>query len=166
MNLIASVDKNWGIGYKGQLLCHVPEDMRWFRDNTIGKIVVMGRATLESLPGGRPLADRTNIVLSADNGFFAPGCTLIRTPEELLEHLNQFDSDDIFVIGGASIYSMLLPYCHYAYITKFDREFPADRHLADLDQQPGWKLTSRSETKQYQEMSFCHCIYQNTICPD
>ena len=73
MNLIASVDNNWGIGYKGRLLCRIPEDMRWFKEHTTGKVVVMGRATLESLPGSRPLAERVNIVISADANFFAPG---------------------------------------------------------------------------------------------
>ena len=166
MNLIASVDNNWGIGYKGRLLCHIPEDMRWCREHTTGKVVVMGRATLESLPGSRPLAERVNIVISADTNFFAPGCTVVRTPEELLELLEQFDTNDIYVIGGASVYAMMMPYCHYAYITKVDQQFPADRHLANLDAQPGWQLVSTSEDKEHEGLHFKHCIYKNAISPD
>ena len=166
MNLIASVDKNWGIGYQGRLLCRIPEDMRWFKEHTTGKVVVMGRATLESLPGGRPLAERVNIVISSDASFFAPGCMVVRTPEELLQLIERYDTNDVFVIGGASIYAMMMPYCHYAYITKMDHEFPADRHLANLDIQPSWKLIDVSEDKWHEEIRFNHCTYKNTISPD
>ncbi len=166
MNLIASVDADWGIGYQGQLLCHIPEDMRWFKEHTTGKVVVMGRATLESLPGGRPLPQRVNIVLTADNNFFAPGCTVVRSPEQLLEELERYASDDIYVIGGASVYALLMPYCHYAYITKVEQRFPADRHLANLDQQPGWSLVSVSEEHQHEGLSYRFCRYQNDLSPE
>ena len=166
MNLIASVDKNWGIGYQGRLLCRIPEDMRWFKEHTTGKVVVMGRATLESLPGSRPLAERVNIVISAEASFFAPGCMVVRTPEELLQLIERYDTNDVFVIGGASIYAMMMPYCHYAYITKMDRTFPADRHLANLDKQPGWQLLDVSEDHWHEEIRFNHCLYKNTISPD
>ena len=156
MNLIASVDNNWGIGYKGHLLCHIPEDMRWFREHTTGKVVVMGRATLESLPGSRPLAERVNIVI----------CTVVRTPEAFFELIERFVTHDIYVIGGASVYAMMMPYCHYAYITKVDQQFPADRHLANLDAQPGWQLVSASEDKEHEGLHFKHCIYKNAISPD
>lgn len=166
MNMIVAVDRNWAIGKNNDLLVSIPSDKKFFRTVTTGKVVVMGRATLESLPGGRPLPQRVNIVLTADNNFFAPGCTVVRSPEQLLEELERYASDDIYVIGGASVYALLMPYCHYAYITKVEQRFPADRHLANLDQQPGWSLVSVSEEHQHEGLSYRFCRYQNDLSPE
>ena len=101
MNLIVCVDKNWGIGKDGKLLCHLREDMKFFREHTLGKVVVMGRSTLESLPKGEPLPDRTNIVLTHRADFSKDGVTVVHDMEELMEVLNNYDPDDVMIIGGA-----------------------------------------------------------------
>ena len=90
MNLIAAVDKNWAIGRRGQLLVSIPGDQQLFRQETVGKVIVMGRKTLESLPGGQPLAGRTNVVLTRDPGFQKKGCEIFHSLGEALEYLKQF----------------------------------------------------------------------------
>lgn len=161
MNLIASADENWGIGCQGKLLCHVPADMRWFKEHTTGKIVVMGRVTLESLPKGRPLADRVNIVLSNDPGFFAEGCLVVCTLNDLFRKTACYADDEVFIIGGASVYNLLLPYCSKAYITKYYCKFPADRFLPDLDGLANWHLVYTSTDHWYEGMRYTFCIYEN-----
>ena len=98
MNLIAAVDKNWGIGYENKLLVSIPDDMKFFREVTTGNVVVMGRKTLESFPGGSPLKNRTNIVLSRNPGFAPKGVIVVHNPEELKEELKKYDSSDIYVV--------------------------------------------------------------------
>ncbi|NLF80188.1 MAG: dihydrofolate reductase [Clostridia bacterium] len=163
MNLIAAADQNWGIGYQGQLLCHVPADLRRFKELTCGKTVVMGRATLESLPGGRPLPQRRNIVLSSslEPCGAAQGCQVAVDLPRLFEALSRYDSEDIFIIGGAQLYRDLLPYCRRAYITRLLAAYPADRHLPDLDQLSGWRLTSQSPLQRHGEISYRYCQYEN-----
>ena len=118
MNLIVCVDKNWGIGKDGKLLCHLKEDMKFFRDHTIGKVVVMGRSTLESLPKGEPLPDRTNIVLTHRSDFEKEGVKVVHDMEELLEELNNYDPDDVMIIGGASVYNEMMDMCDKLYVTR------------------------------------------------
>ncbi len=161
MNLIASVDKNWAIGNEGQLLAKVSEDMRWFKEHTLGRAVIMGRTTLDTFPKGEPLPNRTNIVFSKDQSLMIDDCLVVNSLEELRKALYEFHSDDIFVVGGASIYEMLLPSCHYAYITKFDQEFAADRYLANIDNLPDWELLYTSEDKFQDGMRYNFCKYRN-----
>ena len=123
MNLIAAVDKNWAIGCKNKLLVSIPADMKFFRETTIGKVVVMGRKTLESFPNGMPLKKRTNIVLTHDKTYKVPDAILVHSMEELHEELKKYPSEDIYVIGGETIYKQLLDECDVAHITKIDYEF-------------------------------------------
>ena len=111
MKLIASADKNWGIGFKNKLLVSIPTDMKFFRQTTTGKIVVMGRKTLESFPNGLPLKNRTNIVLTGNKDYRVKDAVIVHTLEELQEELKRYQSDDIYVIGGERIYRQLLPLC-------------------------------------------------------
>ena len=120
MNLIVAVDKNWGIGFENKLLVSIPDDMKFFRETTTGKVVVMGRKTLESFPGGRPLKNRTNIVLTKNKNYKADGAIVVHTIEQLKEELKKYPSEDIYVIGGASIYAALLDDCDVAHVTKID----------------------------------------------
>ena len=125
MKAIAAVDRNWAIGSKGGLLCHIPGDLKYFKSKTIGKTVIMGRRTLESLPGGKPLPDRETIVLStsleAGEGF-----TVCRSIEEAL---SACADKDTFVCGGEEIYRQLAPYCDTLYITHINEEFEADAYF-------------------------------------
>lgn len=146
MKLIAAVDKNWGIGKDNSLLISIPEDMKFFRETTSGKVVVMGRKTLESFPGGRPLKNRVNIVLTKNTGYEKDGAVIVHGMEELNAELKKYDTDDIFVIGGGSIYEALLPMCDTAYITKIDKEFDADTFFPDLDKNEDWIIEEQGET--------------------
>lgn len=108
MNFIVAVDKNWGIGKDNKLLVSIPADMKFFRQTTTGKVVVMGRKTLESFPNGLPLKNRTNIVLTGNQDYKVKDAVIVHSMDELLEELNKYDSDDIYVIGGDSIYHQML----------------------------------------------------------
>ena len=123
MNLIAAVDKNWAIGCKNKLLVSIPADMKFFRETTTGKVVVMGRKTLESFPNGQPLKKRVNIVLTHDKNFKAGDAIIVHSMEELREELKKYPSEDIYVIGGETIYKQLLDDCDVAHITKIDYAF-------------------------------------------
>ena len=129
MKLIVAADKNWAIGKDNDLLCHLPGDLKYFKERTTGKTVVMGRKTLESLPGGKPLPKRTNIVLTRDESFEKEGCVILHSIEELLEKYGQ---EDLMVMGGAEIYTKLLPYCDTCYITEIDKEFEADKYIPNV----------------------------------
>ena len=117
MNLIVAVDEKWGIGKDGGLLAHLPEDMKYFRETTSGRTVVMGRRTLESFPGGKPLKNRVNMVLSRNESYSPEGVQVYHRAEDVLEALKDCNEDDVFIIGGGMIYREFLPYCNKAYVT-------------------------------------------------
>ena len=148
MNLIVSADENWGIGSNNQLLVRIPDDMRFFREVTVGKVVVMGRKTRESLPNGT-LADRVNIVLTHDINYKAGSAVIVHSLEELHRELEQYDTDDVFVIGGSSVYRQLLDECDTAHVTKIDFAYSADAYFPNLDEDPEWELAAESEEQTY-----------------
>ncbi len=160
MNLIAAVDKNWAIGCKNKLLVSIPADMKFFRETTIGKVVVMGRKTLESFPNGMPLKKRTNIVLTHDKTYKVPDAILVHSMEELHEELKKYPSEDIYVIGGETIYKQLLDECDVAHITKIDYEFEADAYFPNLDELPDWKITQDSEEQTYFDLEYYFYKYE------
>jgi dihydrofolate reductase len=137
MNIIVAVDQNWAIGYKNNLLCHLPSDLKHFKETTLNKTVIMGRKTLESLPNGQPLNNRRNIVLS-NTLTRNHDMTVVNSMSELKQAICQTDSEDLFVIGGEKVYRLLLPFCHFAYITKIDRAFKADTFFPNLDFDINW----------------------------
>lgn len=143
MNLIVAVDRNWGIGKDGQLLVHNPGDMKFFRTTTKEKIVVMGRKTLESFPGKKPLKNRVNVVLTKSPEYEAEGVVVCRSVEETLAYVRQYPEEQIFIIGGEMIYRAFLPYCNTAYITWNDGEYPADTWFPNLDEDAQWELAER-----------------------
>lgn len=142
MKLIVAADKNWAIGKDNNLLCHLPGDLKYFKEKTMGKTVVMGRKTLESLPGGKPLPKRTNIVLTRDVNFQKEGCIIVNSIEELLE---KYGEQELMVMGGAEIYTKLLPYCDTCYITEIDKEFEADKFIPNLSQHNDYEKVWESE---------------------
>ncbi len=135
MKLIVAADRNWAIGRSGGLPWHLAGDMRFFRETTTGHVVVMGRATLESFPGRRPLPNRVNIVLTRNQAYEAPGTVLVHSEEELREELTKYDPDQVFVIGGAQVYRALLPQVNTCYVTRVDGTFEADAYLPDLEKE-------------------------------
>lgn len=159
MNMIAAVDKNWGIGYQNKLLNSIPEDMKFFRQTTTGKVVVMGRKTLESFPNGLPLKNRTNIVLTGDHTYSVRDAIIVHSLEELLEELKNYKSEDIYVIGGESIYRQLLPYCDVAHITCMNYAYEADTWLPNLDEDEEWVVAADSEEKTYFDLEYCFRLY-------
>lgn len=163
MKLIAAVDQHWGIGKNGRLLVSIPEDMKYFRGTTTGGVVVMGRRTLESFPGRRPLSGRTNIVLSNNPAYTVRGAAVVHSLDELSRALDAFDTDQVFVIGGETIYRLLYSQCDTAYITRIDYAYEADAHFPDLDADPDWQLVGESEEQTYFDLTYRFCTYRNTI---
>ena len=160
MNLIAAVDKNWAIGLGNKLLVSIPQDMKFFRETTKGKVVAMGRKTLESFPGGQPLKNRVNIVLTTDRDYKTKGIELVHSVEEMVEELKKYPSEDVYVIGGDSIYRQLLPYCDRAYITKIDHAYHADTYFPNLDNDPEWEMTQISDEQTYFDLEYVFTIYE------
>ncbi len=162
MKAILSVDANWGIGFKNRLLERVPEDMRFFRWMTLGKVVVMGRETFESLPGREPLKDRTNIVLSTHKELEWQGLTVCGSLEELFAELAKYPPEDVFVIGGESVYRQLLPYCSEVYITKFHKAYEADRHFPCLDENKAWTPETLDASLSFNDLEYSRVKYTNS----
>lgn len=160
MNLIAAVDKNWAIGKNNQLLVRIPMDMKFFRETTTGKVVVMGRKTLESFPNGLPLKDRTNIVLTRNANYDGKGAIVVHSLEELREELKKYKSEDIYVIGGEQIYNALVDECDVAHITKIDYAYDADAYFPNLDEKPEWKIVADSEEQTYFDLEFYFYKYE------
>ncbi len=160
MNLIVAVDRNWGIGKNNKLLVSIPSDMKFFRQETMGKVVVMGRKTLESFPNGLPLQKRTNIVLTTDRSYSAKGAIIVHDIPELLEELKKYEDDQIYVIGGGKVYEQLLPYCNLAHVTKIDFAFEADTHFPNLDEMEAWEITGQSEEQTYFDLEFSFVKYE------
>lgn len=166
MNIIAAVDRNWAIGNKNALLVKIPRDQKMFMEMTTGKVVVMGRKTLESLPQRQPLKNRTNIILSSDKNYAVKGATVVHSVEELFEELKKYQSDDIFVAGGETVYRQLLPYCDTAHITKIDYAYEADAYFPKLDEMPEWELVADSEEQTYFDLEYYFLQYRKrTVKP-
>lgn len=144
MIAILHADKKWGIGKKNDLMFRLPLDMKFFRETTSGKIVCMGYNTLLSFPGSKPLKNRTNIVLCED-GLSPEGCIAVHSVPELLTTVKQYNKDDVFVIGGASVYRTLLPYCEKVYLTKVDADGGAEVFFPNLDEDENFVLVSESD---------------------
>lgn len=159
MNIIAAVDANWAIGYRNELLVRIPNDQKWFQKVTTGKVVVMGRKTMETFPNGMPLKNRTNIVLTNDRTLRVKDAELVYGVEELFERLKKYDTNDVYVIGGESVYEELLPYCDTAYITKIDYTYQADRYFPNLDKDADWSIESESEEQTYFDLEYYFVKY-------
>ena len=160
MKMIASADRNWGIGYQNELLTRIPSDMKFFRSKTIGNVIVMGRKTLESFPNGLPLKQRTNIVLTSKKDYQVKGAVLVHSVEELLEELKKYQEEEIYVIGGESVYRQLEPYCDTAYITRIDHAFQADTYFPNLDASKEWELTETSEEHTCFDLEYVFTCYK------
>ena len=160
MNIIVAVDKNWAIGKENKLLVSIPQDMKFFRETTSGKVVAMGRKTLESFPNGLPLKKRVNVVLTGDENYDGHGAVLVHSVEELLEELKKYPSEDVFIIGGESIYRQMLPYVDTAYVTKIDHAYQADTYFPNLDQDPEWQMTKETEEQTYFDLEYTFTVYE------
>ena len=160
MQCIVAVDKNWAIGYQNKLLVSIPADMRFFRDETMGKVVIMGRKTLETFPGGQPLKNRVNIVITRDPEFKVKDAFVVHIVEEALEITKKYRDDDIYLIGGDSVYRQFLPYCSIAHITKIVYSYHADTYFPNLDQMEEWRLAEESDEHTYYDLTYTFCRYE------
>ncbi len=160
MNVIVAVDSNWAIGNKGQLLIRIPGDMKMFREETTGKVVVLGRKTMETFPGGKPLPNRVNIILSTNKDYTVSDAVVVHSIEELKEELKKYNTEDVYIIGGATVYEQMLPECDTIHVTKIDREYEADAHFANLDELPEWKITAESDEQTYFDTTYTFIKYE------
>ncbi len=160
MNLIVAVDQNWAIGKNNQLLVRIPADQKFFRETTTGKVVVMGRKTLESFPNGQPLKNRTNIVLTRNKDYAVKGAIVVHSMDELHDELKKYNSEDVFVIGGEKIYEQLLDECDVAHVTKIEFAYDADSYFPNLDENPDWEITGDSEEQTYFDLEYYFYRYE------
>lgn len=160
MKTIVNVDKNWGIGLGDKLINHIPADMKFFKEKTTGNVVVMGKTTFLTFPGQKALPNRVNIVLTTDREWSAENVIVCHSLDELFEQLERYDTNTVYVIGGAKVYEQLLPYCDTAYVTKVETEKEADRFFPDLDETDGWKITDSGETLEHNDVKFRFTTYR------
>lgn len=161
MQAIVAVDQGWGIGREGGMIYELPGDLKYFASQTRGHVVVMGRATLLSLPGGQPLKGRHNIVLTRDQGYQLPGAVVVHDLAGLAQAIAPYDSQEVFVIGGQSVYEQLIDYCDRALVTRIEAQRPADRYFPDLDNREHWSLEACGQPQRENGIDYRWCSYQN-----
>lgn len=161
MKLIVAVDEKWGIGKNGDLLLSIPDDMMYYRATTRGKVVVMGYTTLLSLPNSKPAPARLNLVLCDIEGMRVPGAVVCGSMEQLLRLIGCFHPDDVFDVGGGSMYRQLMPYCSDAHITKMRFDGEADTFIPNLDELDGWRIADESELKDHEGLKYSFVVYHN-----
>ena len=160
MNIIVAADKNWGIGRNNQLLVSIPADMKMFREETTGKVVVMVRKTLESFRIGLPLMNRTYIFFRGNKDYQVKGAVVVHSIEEALKEVEKYPSENVYCIGGDSIYKQMLPYCDVAHVTKIDFAYEADAHFPNLDEDPEWEITAESDEQTYFDLEYAFVKYE------
>jgi len=156
MELVVAVDRNWAIGNKGELLFRIPADLKRFKALTLGHPVILGRKTLETFPGSRPLPGRPNLILSRNPDFKVDGAAVYPDLDSLLAAA----PEDSMVIGGESVYRALLDRCDTAHVTKIDAVAPADTFFPDLDADPNWEVSEVSEAMEYEGIPFRYVTYR------
>lgn len=160
MDAIAAVDENWGIGQNGKLLFSIPADLHYFKETTWGGLVIMGRRTLDALPGGRPLPGREHVVLTRGEALAIPGVRTVHTVEQALQAAKSWPGA-AWVIGGGQIYRALLPYCRRAFVTKVEAAGAADTFFPNLEKDPAWHLAQAGRRQAWEGLCFSFCIYEN-----
>ncbi len=156
MNAIVIVDRNWGIGYEGEQMVYLAPDLKRFQSLTSGHAIILGRKTLETFPGGRPLKNRQNLILSRQEGLSIEGATVYGSVEALLEAA----PEDAFVVGGASVYRQLLSDCERVFVTKVQGSYPADSFFPNLDQDARWSVEAEEGPFEYEGTTYCYVTYR------
>lgn len=163
MNAIVVIDQNWAIGWEGGLLFSLPTDMKRFRTLTTGGTVITGRKTLDSFPGGRPLPNRRNIVVTRNADFAREGAEVASSAEEALKLAADEDTNKLWVIGGGSIYAALLSRCKRVYLTRVETQVEeSDTFFPNLDKLPGWEIEHTSEPVTENGVTYRFVDYINT----
>lgn len=164
MNIIAAADLNWGIGKDNNLLDHISEDMKFFREKTTGSAVIMGKNTFLSFPNQKPLPKRLNIVLTSDKTFNPEGVTVCSCIDDaIIAAKKEYSDDKIFFIGGEAVYSAAVDYVDTAFITKIDNEYDADRFLVNFDELEDWYITSEEMIKTEKGIYITFVTYKKNI---
>ncbi len=160
MKLIVAVDIEWGIGLDNDLLFKIPEDLKYFKNKTLGNIIVMGRKTKESLPGGKGLSNRLNVVLSRQEVIASENLVVCKSLKHLFNYLKDKEKE-IYVIGGAEIYNQLLDYCSVALVTKVNAKVPKDKYFPNLDKLSNWELVDEMPENKYKQLVYKFTCYKN-----
>lgn len=160
MRAILHADREWGIGKNNGLMFRIPADMQFFKNTTIGNVVVMGSNTLKSFPGGKPLKDRLNIVLYPD-GEDREDCLIVHSLDELFAEIKKHDPDKVFVVGGMMMYKTLLPYCTEVFVTKVDAVGGADAFFDNLDENKNFALIGESDPEVTNGYTIKFTVYKN-----
>lgn len=163
MKAIVIVDRKLGMGIDGGLMFRLPDDLKYFAQQTRDKILVMGRATLEAMPGGKPLPWRRNIVLTRQAGYAVEGAEVVHSVAELAGLIGNTPGDEVMLIGGGQLFEQLLDCCDTALVTKVDAESRADTFFPDLDSRPGWEQTICAPMQEQNGLRFSFCAYQNRV---
>lgn len=158
MIAIVAVDKNWGIGKDGDQLIYIPEDLKRFKNFTTGNTIVLGRKTVATFPGGKPLKNRRNLILSRNPDYAPEGGEVFPSLEKLMEQVT--DPENTYVVGGASVYHTMIGQCDKAYVTKIDAEYPADCWFPNLDEAPDWEVESEGEWLEHEGVKFRYVNYR------
>ena len=158
---ILHVDKNWGIGKKNALMFSLPKDMKFFRETTSGHTVVLGENTLASFPGGKPLKNRRHIVLSPSAN--RDDCEIVRSLDEAKAAMKRAEErgEEVYVIGGASVYKQLLPYCNEVFVTKVNADGGADAFFENLDELDNFECVKESAPEDDNGLEIRFCTYKN-----
>ncbi len=159
MQAIVAVDSNWAIGNKGQLLVSIPADQKNFRNITMGKTIVYGRKTLETFPRQAILPGRDNIILSTKKDYKVKDAAVVHSRQELLDLVGDLDTDDVFIIGGSSVYKDFLDLCDKAIVTFIDKSYEADSYFPNLDEDPEWELADESDEQVYFDITYTYRTY-------
>lgn len=160
ISAIVAVDQNWGIGYRGELLEHLPPDLKYFKELTTGHVVVMGRKTWDSLPV-KPLKDRLNLVVTTGERRYGEGTCFIGMAEAMARLAHIDDDEEWFIIGGSSIYEQLLPLCDRVYVTKIEKSYKnVDTYFPiNLDKDPNWEASTCTELRDYKNIPYAFLTY-------
>lgn len=158
MIAIVAVDQSWGIGKDGEQLLYIPEDLKRFKAFTTGNTIILGRKTMYTFPGAKPLKNRRNLILSRNPDFHPEGAEVYPGLEELMAHVT--DPDNTYVVGGASVYHTMIGQCDRAYVTKIDAAWPADCWFPNLDEDPNWEVESVGEELEHEGVKFRYVNYR------
>ncbi len=162
MNAIVNVTTHWGIGKNGKLLVSIPTDLHRFRELTLHKTVVYGRKTLATFPNGLPLSNRENILLTRDPEFKIEDAVICHDLDELRSILRDRYSENVFVIGGESVYKLLVPHCEKAYVTFSYTDLKADKFFPNLNRNENWYVSAIQPTQIEGRTPFRFVEYTNT----
>lgn len=157
MDLVVAVYDDWGIGKDGTQPVALSADRKFFRETTRGATVIVGRKTLADFPGGRPLPNRVNIVLTQQN-IEIPDVVVCHSPEEAVAYTESHNR--VFVIGGGSVYKQMLPFCENAYVTKVHAAPESDTYFPNLDEDNNWYLAEVLQSGIENGIDYQMCLYK------